>query len=838
MGESSGSIWERIVAWFRGMFGTPTAQDGSSGSNSGGGGLGSLKNTASKAASSARDTASSTASSAMASASQAVDRAKQTADDMRGRGQDAVDRASDRTPRTDDEVPDTQELGPNDERDSDRLSGAAASATSRGYDTGASHETGDATIEDMDASGQDTSRGASIGAATGSGMTAEDLDQGGSDTAERNTGGSEAGSHPASGVTSEDNAPAEVGEGVTYSPRPGEHPEADQAATDVGSSGRPFAHEGDDWWDTDRPGMGSGSSLGEQGAGSETGTEGHSSSGDLGPSASAADVGTSSAGASFRGADEGGTNTGTSGASSSDTSGGIDAGGSGGGAGGSRAYSADSGRTAGATTATTRSGAGAGDTSNDAGAMSDEGDAASAAGDIVAGYGESGAVTADTSSVGVDSPDTPPGVGYEGSSPATDREGVGSYAPSAATGDGTGASSNDANLVQEAPDDAAARAADQANAAHLGDASDDLYADTAAPYEASDANAGTDFEAMPDDRTDYSTAQDIVVGGLIAEDEQETGGDFADEIYVDAETQQTELPAADYEDTPTDTASTTEDVTTTLGDQTTPAPAARERRAETGTTGRGVIPDASAGSEAAYEASYGAPRDAGAEIATRGVGEAEGDANAPTVGTRGVNWVPGDGGTTAPQGFPLKGNASSMIYHPRESSTYDRTIAEYYFATPEDAEAAGYRLPKSLQKAGEASARAAESAVAGAREAASGTNGPDTATSGGSVPAGDMASASTDAATTAAPPSQAGAAPAGQTAGTGKQASGRQERPAPKGAIRAQGANCPGDYPIKGNANSRIYHLPTESSYEQTIPEFCFATEADAKSAGFRARKH
>ena len=46
------------------------------------------------------------------------------------------------------------------------------------------------------------------------------------------------------------------------------------------------------------------------------------------------------------------------------------------------------------------------------------------------------------------------------------------------------------------------------------------------------------------------------------------------------------------------------------------------------------------------------------------------------------------------------------------------------------------------------------------------------------------------------------------------------------------------DYPIKGNANSRIYHMPTESSYEQTIPEFCFATEADAKAAGFRARKH
>ena len=49
-------------------------------------------------------------------------------------------------------------------------------------------------------------------------------------------------------------------------------------------------------------------------------------------------------------------------------------------------------------------------------------------------------------------------------------------------------------------------------------------------------------------------------------------------------------------------------------------------------------------------------------------------------------------------------------------------------------------------------------------------------------------------------------------------------------------ATCPDEFSIKGNASSRIYHLPGEPSYAQTIAEICFATEEDAKAAGFRAR--
>lgn len=67
----------------------------------------------------------------------------------------------------------------------------------------------------------------------------------------------------------------------------------------------------------------------------------------------------------------------------------------------------------------------------------------------------------------------------------------------------------------------------------------------------------------------------------------------------------------------------------------------------------------------------------------------------------GSEWVAGDGTDNVPDGFPIKGNANSKIYHPEESPNYANTIAEIYFATPDAAEAHGYRLPKTLQQAGE-----------------------------------------------------------------------------------------------------------------------------------------
>lgn len=49
--------------------------------------------------------------------------------------------------------------------------------------------------------------------------------------------------------------------------------------------------------------------------------------------------------------------------------------------------------------------------------------------------------------------------------------------------------------------------------------------------------------------------------------------------------------------------------------------------------------------------------------------------------------------------------------------------------------------------------------------------------------------------------------------------------------------DCPPDYLIKGNKNSGLYHTPGDRGYEQTDPERCFATIADAEAAGFKASK-
>lgn len=49
---------------------------------------------------------------------------------------------------------------------------------------------------------------------------------------------------------------------------------------------------------------------------------------------------------------------------------------------------------------------------------------------------------------------------------------------------------------------------------------------------------------------------------------------------------------------------------------------------------------------------------------------------------------------------------------------------------------------------------------------------------------------------------------------------------------------CPTAYPIKGNKGSElIYHTPKSRSYDRTDPEECFATEADATAAGYRAAR-
>lgn len=49
--------------------------------------------------------------------------------------------------------------------------------------------------------------------------------------------------------------------------------------------------------------------------------------------------------------------------------------------------------------------------------------------------------------------------------------------------------------------------------------------------------------------------------------------------------------------------------------------------------------------------------------------------------------------------------------------------------------------------------------------------------------------------------------------------------------------NCPSWAPIKGNADSGIYHMPGQRYYNATKPEACFRTETAAVNAGYRKSK-
>lgn len=55
--------------------------------------------------------------------------------------------------------------------------------------------------------------------------------------------------------------------------------------------------------------------------------------------------------------------------------------------------------------------------------------------------------------------------------------------------------------------------------------------------------------------------------------------------------------------------------------------------------------------------------------------------------------------------------------------------------------------------------------------------------------------------------------------------------------VTSSSFNCPKGYPVKGNADSGIYHVPGGAFYSRTKPEECFTTAAAAKSAGYRASK-
>lgn len=88
-----------------------------------------------------------------------------------------------------------------------------------------------------------------------------------------------------------------------------------------------------------------------------------------------------------------------------------------------------------------------------------------------------------------------------------------------------------------------------------------------------------------------------------------------------------------------------------------------------------------------------------------------------------------------------------------------------------------------------------------------------------------------------------GSCPPGRGGGGGAEQGRRAPRPNPgpsggAGVGPISENDCPARAPIKGNDSSSgelIYHVPGGQYYEVTNPEECFATEADARAAGYRA---
>jgi large subunit ribosomal protein L4 len=88
--------------------------------------------------------------------------------------------------------------------------------------------------------------------------------------------------------------------------------------------------------------------------------------------------------------------------------------------------------------------------------------------------------------------------------------------------------------------------------------------------------------------------------------------------------------------------------------------------------------------------------------ASEDTGEPAGDTDAePAEETYGPGSAAPLADGSAPEGFPIKGNADSMLYHEPGTHFYGQTKAEVYFATAEDAERAGFTLPPSQQAAEE-----------------------------------------------------------------------------------------------------------------------------------------
>jgi hypothetical protein len=173
--------------------------------------------------------------------------------------------------------------------------------------------------------------------------------------------------------------------------------------------------------------------------------------------------------------------------------------------------------------------------------------------------------------------------------------------------------------------------------------------------------------------------------------------------------------------------------------------------------------------------------------------------------------LPADRIGECPPSYPIKGNASSMLFHQMDSPTYLATIAEYCFSSVEAAEAAGFSSPPREKAAALTQARQDAEPVAASFSIESETRA--------------RQDAERVAASFANEPEKALAI---QTAAA-----------AYGGALPGDGTrDCPSAYPIKGNATSMLYHEPATPTYLATIAEFCFSSVEAARAAGFSSTRY
>lgn len=142
-------------------------------------------------------------------------------------------------------------------------------------------------------------------------------------------------------------------------------------------------------------------------------------------------------------------------------------------------------------------------------------------------------------------------------------------------------------------------------------------------------------------------------------------------------------------------------------------------RPQSSATSRKARVERSQAKDAADEASTEATTDESAEYAT-GDADSDGEANAVDASPHGEgSHAPLDDVDEMPEGFEIKGNAGSMLYHEPDSRYYKATKAEVWFDSVESAEAAGFSKPgANTEEAAEAddAANAAEDAADDAEE--------------------------------------------------------------------------------------------------------------------------